>query len=156
MKSLLLVTAILSSIPLTATAGSYFIDGPSFTKVKYGTGGRVSNIVNRYFELAETGSFLIIDGPVASADAFGSFGYQGDWCYTRNAIAQFHAASIVGIRADNTTEWLTSLLPEKLAEAFRNDRFYHEVHDVTNWTAEFLDRLIPEYRCDEKEVESST
>ena len=144
MRKYFLFAACLVASSCTSTF--YSVEG-SQVRLHAGTGGLASEIWKRYDQWQKQGYDLVIDGHVASMDAFVAFSYPGA-CYTENAVFSPHAASWFGlIPARDTTELLTQQLPKPLGEWFRGNVAYYDWIGYANVEFHQLMEIWPEGAC---------
>lgn len=146
--------AAVLSFSLGACSSAIYSGSTSDSVTVYtGIGGLLKPILSRYDGWAKAGKRLRIAGPMVSADAFGAFGYKGDWCYTEDAVFQGHAISNLGLyRLERWTERSAARLPAALEAAFRADMAFHDIYGMTEWDVHKLRQLIPEYECRDEDV----
>jgi hypothetical protein len=115
-----------------------------------GMGGYVTPIIGQYTQWADEGKYLVIDGQVASADAFGAFSemLEGQVCYTENAVFSPHAASY-GIDDPDPegTEELATMLVDPLEREFRISPFFNDIEGVAEIGADRLSQIYPQGEC---------
>jgi hypothetical protein len=143
------VLAGLGVAVLAACAGgpTRFTETAEAIVIEAGPGGPIDQKARVYGAFSRSGKKLVVDGPVASADAFYAFAIPGV-CYTARAVFQPHAARGEGLgRAAATTEVLTGLLPPPLAAWFRSEPAFHDTVGLARADYATLRRLWPEGAC---------
>jgi hypothetical protein len=115
-----------------------------------GMGGLVVPIIAQYQQWANEGKYIVVDGQVASADAFGAFSenLEGQTCYTENVIFSPHAASFSEDEPDPVgTNDLATMLVDPLEIEFRNSAYYTDHIGVAEITVERLRQIYPQGEC---------
>lgn len=145
------LTTIAAALALAGCTSTIATETPEVVTIHYGSGGLAQPIMERYARWAETVPRLVIDGPVASADAFGAFAHPGA-CYTERAVFEPHAIShlVRGPDAEVTARF-AALLPEPLEEWFVAHWSFSARWLTAHVTAAQLRELWPEGACPEAE-----
>lgn len=115
-----------------------------------GKGGFVTPIIAQYEQWAEEGKYIVVDGQVISADAFGAFSefLEGRTCYTEKVIFSPHAASFSEDEPDpEGTDALATLLIDPLETEFRNSAYYNDHIGAAEITVERLRQIYPQGEC---------
>ena len=132
---------------LSACSSTFYSETEDEVRVTSGVGGFVLSINERYNAWEASGKRLVIDGPVASADAFAAFSVPGA-CYTPNAVFQPHAISHFGIVPNaRVTMHYASYLPPPLRDWFVESPWFHNPVMTPHLGYERLLELWPEGAC---------
>lgn len=137
--------------PILATSAN--VERNNMIIIRRGYGGEMNSVLSRYEQWIREGKYIVVDGRVVSADAFGAFNerYQNRVCYTANAVFSPHAARYQGhdsILPAITDRLARSLVPA-LEREFRASPYYHTWRGSAYIDANRLREIYPEGECSE-------
>lgn len=146
MRKLALTLTLLAGA-LSACTTTSFVETADEIRITGGHGGQMRGTAIAYNSMIAKKKKVVIDGHVISADAYFAFAMPNA-CYTENAVFSPHAVSYLGlVPARDLTEQMTDLLPEPLANWFRNHHSYYDWFGFPEVGYDQLIEIWPEGAC---------
>ncbi len=155
LRALLAAVLLVAVLLVAGCTPTFTTETDDEIRIHFGGGGLRAAKMKTYAGFYATGKQVVIDGPVASMDAFLAVSIPGA-CYTENASLLLHAASYLGLwPARQATRELMFYLPKAIRERFRRDFAYYDFIGFMTIGYDELLELWPAGACDQDDVRAA-